>query len=209
MEKTFTTRDVLVGVDIQNDFISGSLAVTDGEAVIEPTNRIANAVRAAEGTVAFTRDWHPETTPHFENWPVHCVSETEGAAFAPDLTVLPSDYIISKGMEQTDGYSGWEGVSENGDTLETLITPNTSTESVRVFLGGLATDYCVKATGLDIASFFRDDSRVTTYLIRDAVRAVALKEADEANALAALKEAQVIAISTEEALALIQEDPNE
>lgn len=208
MEKFTNTRDVLVTVDVQNDFVTGSLAVTDGDAVVAPINEIAAAVRANGGDVALTRDWHPAHTPHFAAdggiWPVHCVAETEGAAFVPTLNIQPTDVILSKGMEQTDGYSGWEGVGEQGETLESLITPRTPHEKVRVFLGGLATDYCVKATGLDIATFFADDERVTTYLLRDAVRAVALQQADEANALKQLQEAQVIAITSDEARAIIE-----
>lgn len=210
MEKFTNTRDVLVTVDVQNDFVTGSLAVTDGEAVIAPINKVAAAIRAAGGDVALTRDWHPAHTPHFDTdggiWPVHCVAETEGAAFAPALEITPTDVILSKGMEQTDGYSGWEGAGAQGETLETIITPRDAHERVRVFIGGLATDYCVKATGIDIAMFFADDERVTTYLLRDAVRAVALKQADEANALQALEAAQVLAITSNEARALIEGD---
>lgn len=208
METITNTRDVLVTVDVQNDFITGSLAVTDGEAVVAPINTVAEAVRAAGGDVALTRDWHPTHTPHFNTdggiWPVHCVAETEGAAFAPALDIEANDTILSKGMEQTDGYSGWEGIGEAGETLETIITPRDNHERVRVFIGGLATDYCVKATGLDIATFFAGDERVTTYLLRDAVRAVALNQADEANALQKLADAQVVAITSDEARAMIE-----
>ncbi len=199
-----TTRDVLIAVDVQNDFVTGSLAVTDGAEVIAPINNVAETVRQADGTVVFTRDWHPETTPHFDTWPVHCVAEEDGAEFAPTLDVHPTDTILSKGMGQTDGYSGWEGVGAQGETLESLITPKAPHEQVRVFLGGLATDYCVKATGIDVATFFADDDRVELYLIRDAVRAVALQEADEANALAQLKAARFIAITSNEARAVIE-----
>lgn len=199
-----TTRDVLIAVDVQNDFVTGSLAVTDGAEVITPINNVAEAVRQADGTVVFTRDWHPETTPHFDTWPVHCVAEEDGAEFAPTLDVQPTDTILSKGMGQTDGYSGWEGVGAQGETLESLIMPKAPHEQVRVFLGGLATDYCVKATGIDVATFFADDDRVELYLIRDAVRAVALQEADEANALAQLKAARFIAITSNEARAVIE-----
>lgn len=198
------TRDVLIAVDVQNDFITGSLAVNEGAEVIDPINQLAETVRAHDGTVVFTRDWHPETTPHFDTWPVHCVAEDDGAEFAPTLDVRPTDTILSKGMGQTDGYSGWEGVGAQGETLESLIQPRLPHEQVRVFLGGLATDYCVQATGLDVANFFGEDERVTLYLLRDAVRAVALKEADEANALAKLEAAQFAAITTEEARAIIE-----
>ena len=205
METQFTsTRNVLVAVDVQNDFVTGSLAVKEGAEVITPINEVAEAVRDNDGTVVFTRDWHPETTPHFDTWPVHCVAENEGAEFAPGLEVKPQDTILSKGMGQTDGYSGWEGVGVHGETLESLIRPRTTEEHVRIFIGGLATDYCVKATGLDIAEFFQIDERVSLYLLRDAVRAVALQEADEANALAKLEAAQIIAISSDEARAIIE-----
>ena len=201
---TTHTRNVLVGVDIQNDFITGTLAVKDGAEVIESTNNVAEAVRSTDGTVAFTRDWHPAETPHFDTWPSHCVAGTEGAEFASTLDIQETDSIISKGTGLTDGYSGWEGISDKGETLETLIAPRNTQETVRVFLGGLATDYCVKATGIDIATHFAGNERVTTYLVRDAVRAVALNQADEANALKALEAAKVLAISSEEAVAMIK-----
>lgn len=208
MKNFETTRDVLVTVDVQNDFVTGSLAVTKGDQVVAPLNNLAETIRKTNGTVALTRDWHPEHTPHFAAdggvWPVHCVAETDGAAFVPDLDIQPDDIILSKGMEQTDGYSGWEGTGENGETLETLITPQTLKEKVRVFVGGLATDYCVKATGIDITTHFANDPRVTTYLLTDAVRAVALQQADEANALRQMEEAGILAITTAEAQAMIE-----
>ncbi len=201
------TRNVLIAVDVQNDFIDGSLAVSGGEEVVRPINDVAAAVRDTGGQVAFTRDWHPAATPHFADygglWPTHCVAETEGAAFHPELDVRTSDSIISKGMEQTDGYSGWEGVADGGQTIETLIAPRTREEKVRVFVGGLATDYCVKATALDIAARFRDDERVRLYLLRDAIRAVGLAPTDEAHALAAMEAAKFQAVSASEAKALI------
>lgn len=202
------TRNVLVAVDVQNDFIDGSLAVTEGDQVVQPLNDVAAAVREAGGDVAFTRDWHPAETPHFADyggaWPVHCVAETEGAAFHPDLDVRDTDIVINKGMEQTDGYSGWEGVTDDGQTLEAIIAPLSREEKVRVFVGGLATDYCVKATALDIAARFKDDERVHLYLLRDAIRAVGLAPTDEEKALAAMEEAKIQAISADEARVMIE-----
>lgn len=207
-DRTQPTQNVLVAVDVQNDFIDGSLAVTEGEQVVQPINDVAAAVRDTGGTVAFTRDWHPAETPHFADyggaWPVHCVAETEGAAFHPDLDVHDTDIVINKGMEQTDGYSGWEGVTDDGQTLETIIAPLSREEKVRVFVGGLATDYCVKATALDIAARFKDDERVHLYLLRDAIRAVGLAPTDEEKALAAMEEAKIQAISADEARVMIE-----
>ena len=196
---------IFVGVDPQNDFIDGSLAVAEAEQIIEPINSIADEIRKHDGTVVFTRDWHPEKTPHFDKWPVHCVANTRGAEFHKDLNIQPDDIIINKGTGQTDGYSGWEGRSDKGETLESIIEPKTPHEKVKVFLGGLATDFCVKSTARDIAEHFKDDRRVTTYLLIDAIRAVGLTSTAEEEALSAMKEAGILAISTEEAKKMIQE----
>ena len=130
---------------------------------------------------------------------------TRGADFHENLNIQPSDIIINKGTGQTDGYSGWEGRSDKGETLESIITPKTPHEKVKVFLGGLATDFCVKSTARDIAEHFKDDRRVTTYLLIDAIRAVGLTPTAEEEALSAMKEAGILAISTEEAKKMIQE----
>ena len=208
METVKPTRNILVAVDVQYDFIDGSLAVAEGEQVVAPLNTIAETVRHHGGQVVFTRDWHPGETPHFVNfggqWPVHCVAGTTGASFHDKLNVQPGDTIIDKGMGQTDGYSGWEGQSDTGETLETIITPRTPNEKVKVFLGGLATDFCVKATALNIANHFRDDARVSIHLLREAIRAVGLTPTDEEEALAAMKEARVLAVSTDEAKMIIK-----
>ena len=196
---------IFVGVDPQNDFIDGSLAVAEAEQIIEPINSIADEIRKHDGTVVFTRDWHPEKTPHFDKWPVHCVANTRGAKFHEDLNIQPDDIIINKGTGQTDGYSGWEGKSETNETLESIITPKTPHEKVKVLLGGLATDFCVEYTARDIAKHFKDDMRVTIYLLIDAIRAVGLTPTAEEEALSAMKEAGILAISTEEAKKMIQE----
>ncbi len=205
MNTSSTERNILVRVDVQNDFINGSLAVTEGEQVVEPLNEVAVAVRGSGGQVVDTRDWHPEQTPHFDAWPVHCVAGTEGAELHPALQVEASDILLSKGMEQTDGYSGWEGTAPQGQTLETIIEPRSREEKVRVFIGGLATDYCVKATALDIAERFGDDERIRLYMLRDAIRAVNLEPSDERRALGAMQAAKYFAISSQEAIRMIQE----
>lgn len=204
MNKLEHPRNVLIAVDVQNDFITGSLAVGDAEQVIDPINAFASSVREHDGVAIFTGDQHPSATPHFDVWPPHCVAGTEGAAFHPRLDVREGDTIISKGMEQTDGYSGWEGVTDKGETLETLLMPRTPRERVRVFIGGLATDYCVRATTLDIAKRFEDDDRVTLFLLRDAIRAVGLAPDDEARALSEIEAAKVLAISSEAAQTMIE-----
>lgn len=196
-------RNVLVAVDVQHDFIDGSLAVGEGAEVVAPLNEMAERIRATRlGRVAYTRDWHPAQTPHFDTWPAHCVQDTPGAAFHAELDVRTGDVIINKGMGQTDGYSGTEGVAKDGQTLETIIQPN-GFERVRVFIGGLATDYCVKATAIGVADTFRVcPDAVEVYAVRDAMRAVA---EDDNDAVKAMADAGVKIINLKQALDLIDE----
>lgn len=200
-------RNIVVAVDVQNDFITGSLAVNGGTEVVEPINQLAQKVRSAMGKIVFTRDEHPAVTPHFTDyggvWPIHCVAGTEGAAFHPNLDVRDEDSIISKGMGQTDGYSGWEGISDDGATLETIITPRTPDEKVHVLFTGLATDYCVKATDIDTATRFRALKNVGVYAVLEAMRAVNMQEGDEARAIAEMQAAGVKIITLDQAFTLI------
>lgn len=196
MEKITADRIVMVNVDVQNDFLpGGSLAVTDGNEVIEVLNQVNDYVRDLDGQVIFTGDQHPEETPHFDTWPVHCVAGTEGAALAETLKTLPTDTIIAKGMEQTDGYSAAEGVTPEGETLEEIIRPK-NRERVIVLLGGLATDYCVKATVLDTLKFNAGEGAITVLVLRDAIRAVNLNPEDEVNAIAEMEAAGAIIIDS-------------
>lgn len=205
METSTRPRNVLIGVDVQNDFIDGSLPVAEGEQVVEPINEVAGAVRESGGDVVFTRDWHPFNSRHFDKWPEHCIRRTKGAEFHPELIVTPEDTIINKGTGRLQhGYSGWEGAADDGTTIEAIITPRTKNERVRVILGSLATDFCVKATGLSIANHYKDNERVTLYLLRDAVRAVNLQPTDGDDALRIMQEAQIIALTSDEAKRLIE-----
>jgi nicotinamidase/pyrazinamidase len=135
--------EALIVVDVQNDFCpGGALAVPDGDAVIEPINRLA-------GTVPFvvaTRDWHPPDHSSFDSqggpWPIHCVAGTSGAALHPRLGREHLDAVIDKGQDRgAPGYSGFESTD-----LERLLRDR-GVETVHV--AGLALDYCVKATALD------------------------------------------------------------
>lgn len=200
------TRNILVEVDVQNDFVNGSLAVPGGEEVVNPLNHLARAVRRTMGQVALTRDWHPDQTPHFDTWPVHCVADTDGAAFHPTLEIEEGDIVLSKGMGQTDGYSGMEGIAEDGTTLESLIDPAGRWENVRVFIGGLATDYCDKATAIGAAERFKDYANVQIFALSDAMRAVDIQPGDGDAAVAEMAAAGVKIITVEDALNLIDTD---
>lgn len=202
---TFTYDHVVtVGVDVQNDFCpGGSLAVPDGDAVIAPLNKVMDYTRDNGGSVVLTRDWHPASTPHFETWPVHCVAETNGAEFHRDLDILPTDLIINKGTGQTDGYSGFEGESEDHIAIaDVLLSPYR--QRIALLIGGLATDYCVKQTVLDACDLARTihaydvDKKIEVYAIKDAMRAVNLQPGDEQDALNEMQRAGAHIMTSQE-----------
>lgn len=205
-----TERTVTVVVDTQNDFCpGGALAVDDGDKVVDPLNDIAEATRQQGGTVVYTKDAHPAKTPHFDIWPVHCVEGTPGAEFHPDLRIEPADIIIKKGMGQENGYSGFEGRSDSGITLEQIIQPRTPSERVIVNLGGLATDYCVKATAIDAAEQAKRvaDARqgvIEVYALTDAMRAVNINPEDETRAIEQMQRAGVIMTTSREVIARME-----
>ncbi len=144
---TNNKKKALIVVDVQNDFCpGGSLAVSQGNEVVVPLNKLMKEFLDRGEPVFKTRDWHPAKTKHFAayggTWPVHCVQGTPGAEFHPDLLDDPRITIISKGInERADGYSGFDGTN-----LAQLLRDEGVEE---VWIGGLATDYCVKHTVLD------------------------------------------------------------
>src|SRR5919107_3128069 len=101
----------LLVVDVQNDFADakGSLYVPGAEEILPLLNKELQQARAAGALVVFTQDWHPQRTPHFEDyggiWPVHCVKDSWGAAFHPRLEVQGA--VVRKGSGGEDGYSGF------------------------------------------------------------------------------------------------------
>jgi nicotinamidase/pyrazinamidase len=152
---THDHHTALIVVDVQNDFAdpSGSLYVKGGEHVVALINAEVARALAAGSLVVYTRDWHPESTPHFQKdggvWPVHCVMNSWGAEFHPDLLVDGPE--VKKGSGGEDGYSGFS--MRHPDTEEVIPTELESLLRrrgvVRLVIAGLATDYCVRATALD------------------------------------------------------------
>ena len=152
---TYDHHTALIVVDVQNDFAdpSGSLYVKGGEHVVALINAEVARALAAGSLVVYTRDWHPESTPHFQKdggvWPVHCVMNSWGAEFHPDLLVDGPE--VKKGSGGEDGYSGFS--MRHPDTEEVIPTELESLLRrrgvVRLVIAGLATDYCVRATALD------------------------------------------------------------
>lgn len=171
-------------VDVQNDFCpGGALAVPDGDAVIEPINRLAERVPF----VVATRDWHPPDHLSFAEqggpWPVHCVRDTPGAQLHPEIETVRIDAIVDAGRESDhEGYSGFEHTN-----LERLLREH---EAGTVHIGGLALDYCVKATALDAKRAGFD-----VVVHRDATRAIEVEPGDGDRAVEELRRAGITVIS--------------
>lgn len=170
-----------------------------------PLNNVLHYTRQENGLVLATRDWHPEVTPHFEPyggvWKTHCVQNTEGAEFHPDLDIDEATVIINKGMGQTDGYSGYEGASANGKTIAEIVTPTNRYERVAIAIGGLATDYCDLNTILDAAKHAREIQKamqgvIDIYALTDAMRAVNIHPGDESAALEQMRDAGAHLVTT-------------
>jgi len=189
-------RSALLVVDVQNDFCpGGALAVTDGDKVIQPLNRMVELFGEKKERRFFSRDWHIRGAKHFETWPVHCIAGTPGAEFHPDLLVPKDAYIISKGYGNNDGYSPFEGLWLRENDWPTLFQ-NLLPRVTDLYIGGLATDYCVKAACLDARKL-----GYTVYLLTDACRVVNLKPTDEADAIEEMRLAGVIFTTTDEVIA--------
>lgn len=188
----YDPRTALVIVDVQNDFADpgGNLSVRGGEEVVAVANREARRAREAGAPVVYTRDWHPDETPHFQafggKWPVHCVRDTWGAAFHPALEV--EGEIVSKATGPEDGYSGFSVQHlPSGELRTTGLEERLRAAGVtRVVILGLATDYCVRETALDAARLGFD-----TIVLREGVRAVDLEPGDGDRALCELQGAGV------------------
>ena len=185
-------KDALLIIDVQNDFCpGGALAVKDGDAVVPILNDYLAKFHAAGLPIVATRDWHPERTTHFKAfgglWPAHCIQGTKGAEFHAQLAVPEDTVIISAGMgANEEGYSGFAGVDSKGAKLVDVLR-RLGVE--RVFVGGLATDYCVKHTVLDA---LREGFKVV--LIKDAVRGVNLEPHDAEHAVQEMLQAGATAV---------------
>ena len=185
----YDPRTALIVVDVQNDFADpeGSLYVRGGEEVVPWINAEIEAALAAGALVVYTQDWHPPSTPHFEKdggiWPVHCVQDTWGAEFHPDLRV--EGPVVRKGADGRDGYSGFSvrdpRSGEVGATELERILRERGTE--RLVVCGLATDYCVLETVLDARRL-----GFPTTVLREGIRAVDLQPGDGERALERMRE---------------------
>ncbi len=174
------TGDALLVVDVQNDFLpGGALAVAGGDEVIGPLNLEMARFAGLGLPVYVSRDWHPREHCSFASrggpWPTHCIADTHGAAFPAELRIPAQAVVVSKATRaDADAYSAFEGT----DLARLLRERGVG----RLFVGGLATDYCVKASALDALGLGLD-----VVVLGDAVRAVDVSSGDGARSLAALR----------------------
>ena len=180
-------RSALLIVDVQNDFCpGGALPVPHGDRVVPVLNRyVSDAVEHGMPVYA-SRDWHPAVTRHFNayggEWSPHCVQNTEGGRFHADLQLPSSAIVVSKGQDpDKPGYSALEGYTDDG---KTLLADLRARHVDHLYVGGLATDYCVRATAIEAMA-----KGFSTIVLIDAVRAVDVEPRDGTNALQDMAEA--------------------
>jgi nicotinamidase/pyrazinamidase len=182
---SFQVGDGLLLVDPQNDFCpGGSLAVADGDAVMPVLNEWITAAERAGVPIFVSRDWHPPKTTHFKEyggvWPPHCVMDTRGAEFHPDLRLTSDAVVVSKGMGETeDAYSAFAARDDSNILLSALLKARNVNH---LYIAGLATDYCVKNSVLDALNL-----RLGVTLVPEGMRAVNLQPTDGEQALAEMR----------------------
>ncbi len=159
------TGDALLIVDLQRDFLpGGALAVAHGDRVLGVINDYLKRFVERRLPVFATRDWHPPDHCSFVEqggpWPPHCIAGSAGAAFGDGLDLPPDAVVVSKATTaERDAYSGFEGTDLQTRLRQAHIS--------RLFVGGLATDYCVLQTVIDATSL-----GFAVVLLRDAIAAV-------------------------------------
>jgi nicotinamidase/pyrazinamidase len=183
-------KRALIVVDVQNDFCpGGTLAVKNGDEVVAPLNRLMEEFLERGEPVFKSRDWHPPQTKHFSEyggtWPVHCVQNTRGAEFHPELLDDKHIRVISKGLGDEDSYSAFDG------TDLALQLQRLGVEEV--WVGGLATDYCVKNTVLDA---LKQGFRVKA--LKDAMRPVEIQSGDGERAIDEMRQAGAEIVTSQE-----------
>jgi nicotinamidase/pyrazinamidase len=183
-------RRALLVVDVQNDFCpGGALAVAQGDEVVAPLNQLIKEFLDRGEPVFKSRDWHPEKTKHFKayggTWPVHCVQNTKGAEFHADLIDDPRIIVISKGLGDTDCYSAFDETNLSSQLRQLGVE--------EVWVGGLATDYCVKSTVLDALKL-----GFKVKALENAMRAVDLNPGDGEHAIEEMRAAGAEVINSED-----------
>jgi nicotinamidase/pyrazinamidase len=206
MHEEYAAGTALLVVDVQNDFAdkAGGLFVGGAEAILPFLNEEIAAARAAGAFIAYTQDWHPASTPHFAKdggtWPVHCVGGTWGAQIHPGL-IADAGPSVRKGSNGEDGYSGFTMRDQRtAATVPTELDGLLRSQGVRrVVIGGLATDYCVRATVLDALALGYE-----THVLVDGVRPVEIAAGDGERALAEMERAGAVLVHRSAAIAVVE-----
>jgi nicotinamidase/pyrazinamidase len=173
----------LLIVDLQNDFCpGGALAVSDGNKVVPVINRLLSHF----DVIVASKDWHPAGSVHFKKWPPHCVQNSAGAEFHPQLLRGKIQQVFLKGtQDKDDGYSAFEATNLD---LATYLKQADITE---LYVVGLATDYCVKASALDSAK-----NGFRTFVVTDAVAPVNVQPDDGTKALSEMTRAGITLVGS-------------
>jgi nicotinamidase/pyrazinamidase len=175
------SKKALLVVDVQNDFCpGGALGIHGGHKIIPILNKCIKSFEQEHLPIIVTRDCHPKVTKHFEQfggvWPEHCVKGSPGAMFHPDLELPKDAMVMSKGMDpEKDSYSAFHAIDSSGMALENILELFGVTQ---IYIGGLATDYCVKYSALDA---LKDGLEVL--ILTDAIAGVNLHPEDSSLAL--------------------------
>jgi nicotinamidase/pyrazinamidase len=183
------SRDALIVVDVQYDFLpGGTLPVATGLEIIPVINKLIPYFQH----VFFTRDWHPDAHISFsefpeykdQSWPPHCVADTPGAMLYEDLAMPEHPHIINKGTDPNrEAYSGFEETRLEADLRDLGIK--------RVFICGLATEYCVKNTVLDAVK-----RGFQTYVIEDGIRGINHPAGTVETAMAEMKQKGAVLVQS-------------
>jgi len=183
-----SSSPALLVVDVQKDFCpGGALEVPDGDRVVPVLNRHAATAAAHGWPVYASRDWHPPVSSHFREyggeWPPHCVQHTAGAAFHDDLRLPASAIVVTKGHESADdsGYSALKGRTPDG---RTLLDDLRARGVGHLYVGGLATDYCVRQAVLDARN-----AGFEVTVLEDSIAGVDVRPGDSARAIDEMRSA--------------------
>ncbi|MGH9411127.1 MAG: isochorismatase family protein [Vicinamibacterales bacterium] len=176
----------LIVVDVQRDFCpGGALPAPGGDAIVPAVNAYLSDAQALGLPIYASRDWHPAVTSHFKQyggeWPPHCVKDSEGADFHSGLDLPARTIVISKGEDPgRPGYSAFDGHTHGGaPLLDDLRGKGIDT----LFICGIATEYCVKATTLDALR-----NRLHAIVLTDAVAPIDAQPGDATRALAEMQQ---------------------
>lgn len=186
-------KKALLIVDMQKDFCpGGKLPVKQCKEVVSTLNEYIQIFQTKNLPILASRDWHPGETSHFQSgggkWPPHCVKNSPGAEFHPNLNLPDRAIIISKGMDpDIEGYTCFQGYDKNHISFIKVLNK----ENIdKIYIGGVATEYCVKSTALDAV-----EEGFNVNLLEDATEGVDMNPGDIKKAIEEMKKSGVKLVS--------------